>query len=180
VFLAQSLLWTLHSTRGSYFHSLAAFFPFGVALAAAGAERALAHRDVTSGRLWVTGALALAVTLSVGALVQWDASFGAIARARAAAVDAIPPGPFMAIDAAAWRALSGRSVIVTPADGLTEFGCAAAIYGARSLVLEAAHFRAYDAIYTGAEHPPWLGPPVIRDTIKIFPFVGGFGCSFLQ
>lgn len=177
VFLAQSLLWTLHSTRGSYFHSLAAFFPFGVALAAAGAERALAGRDATSGRIWVTGALALAVTLSGGALVQWDAAFSAVARTRAAALDAIPAGPFMAIDAAAWRSISGRSVIVTPADGEPEFGCAVALYGVRSVVLESAHFRAYDAIYTGAERPAWLGPPVVRDTIKIFPLVGVMGCS---
>ena len=180
VFLAQSLLWTLHSTRGSYFHSLAAFFPFGMALAAAAAERSLARRNARIGRLWVTGALAVAVTLSSGALVEWDASFNDLARARAATLDAIPPGPFMAIDAAAWRAISGRSVIVTPADGLAEFGCAGAIYGAHSLVLEAAHFRAYDGIYTGAEQLPWLGPPVIRGTIKIFPFVSDFGCSFLQ
>jgi len=180
VFLAQSLLWTLHSTRGSYFHSLAAFFPFGIALVAAAAERALARRGATIGRLWVTGTVVLAVVLSAGALVEWDASFNDLARARAATLDAIPPGPFMAIDAAAWRAISGRSVVVTPADGLAEFGCAAAMYGARSLVLEAAHFRAYDGIYTGAERFPWLGPPVTRGTIKIFPFVGDFGCSFRQ
>ena len=180
VFLAQSLIWTLHSTRGSYFHSLAAFLPFGMALAAAAAERALTRRDATIGRLWVTGMLALAIALSSGALVQWDASFNDLSRARAATLDAIPPGPFMAIDAAAWRAISGRTVIVTPADGLAEFGCAGAIYGARSLVLEAAHFRAYDGIYTGVEQLPWLGPPVTRGTIKIFPFVGDFGCSFLQ
>jgi hypothetical protein len=177
VFLAQSLLWTLHSTRGSYFHSLAAFFPFGVALASAGAEGLLAARDVTSGRIWLGGALALAVLLSGGALMQWDAAFGTAARTRAAALDAIPPGPFMAIDAAAWRSISGRPVIVTPADGMLEFGCAAALYGVRSVVLESAHFRAYDGIYSGAERPIWLGPPVVRDTIKIFPLVGDFGCS---
>jgi hypothetical protein len=177
VFLAQSLLWTLHSTRGSYFHSLAAFFPFGIALATVGAERLLAARDATSGRMGATGVLVLAVMLSGGALVQWDAAFTTVARTRAAALDAIPPGPFMAIDAAAWRSISGRSVVVTPADGLAEFGCAAALYGARSLVLESAHFRVYDAIYVGSERPSWLGPPVIRDSIKIFPFVGDFGCS---
>jgi hypothetical protein len=176
VFLAQSLLWTLHSTRGSYLHSLAAFFPFGMALAAAGAEHALAHRDVTVGRIWVAGALALAIVLSAGAVVQWDASFNTVAQTRAAALDAIPAGPFLAIDAAAWRSLSGRPVIVTPADGGAEFGCAAALYGARSVVLESAHFRAYDAIYTGAERPAWLGPPVIRDTIKIFPMTGDVEC----
>jgi hypothetical protein len=178
VFLAQSLLWTLHSTRGSYFHSLAALFPFGIALAAAGAEHALARRDAAVGRLWATGALVLAVALSAGSLVQWDAAFNAATRTRVAALDAIPPGPFMAIDAAAWRYLSGRSVVVTPADGGVEFGCAAALYGARSVVLESAHFRAYDTIYTGAERPAWLGPPVVRDTIKIFPMVGDLVCSF--
>jgi len=177
VFLAQSLLWTLHSTRGSYFHSLAAFFPFGIALAVAGAESFLATREAAVSRLWLTRAAALAVALSAGSLVQWDGTFNAGARARAAALDAIPPGPFMAIDAAAWRSLSGRTVVVTPADGGVEFGCAAALYGARSVVLESAHFRAYDAIYAGAERPAWLGPPVVRDTIKIFPMIGDLGCS---
>lgn len=177
VFLVQSLLFTLHSTRGSYFHSLASFFPFGVALAAAGAEGALARREAVITRLWASGVLVVAVALSLGAIVQWDAAFNAIARTRVAAVDAIPPGPFMAIDAAAWRSLSGRPVIVTPADGGAEFGCAGAIYGARSIVLESAHFRAYDALYSGAEQMPFLGPPIVRDTIKIFPFVGDWGCS---
>jgi hypothetical protein len=177
VFLAQSLLWTLHSTRGSYFHSLAAFFPFGMALIAAAAERALARRQATIGRIWVTGTLALAVVVSGYALVQWDASFNGLARARAATLDAIPSGPFMAIDAAAWRAISGRSVVVTPADGVSQLACATALYRARSVVLEAAHFRTYDAIYNGTELPPWLGPPVVRDTIKIFPVIGELGCS---
>jgi hypothetical protein len=176
VFLAQSLLWTLHSTRGSYFHSLAAFFPFGIALAAAGAERFLATREAAVGRLWLTGAAALAVALSTGSIVQWDATFNAGARARAAALDAIPPGPFMAIDAAAWRALSGRSVIVTPADGGGAFSCAAGRYGARSVVLESAHFRAYDAIYNESERPAWLGSPVTRESIKVFPVVGRLTC----
>jgi hypothetical protein len=177
VFLAQSLLWTLHSTRGSYLHSLAAFFPFGMALAGAGAERALAGRDPTSARIWVTGALVLAIAVSGGALVQWDAAFNAVGRTRTAALDAIPAGPFMAIDAAAWRSLSGRSVVVTPADGVTQLACAVALYHARSVVLEAAHFRTYDAIYNGTERPPWLGLPVVRDTIKIFPVVGELVCS---
>ncbi|MDP9265052.1 MAG: hypothetical protein M3O91_02870, partial [Chloroflexota bacterium] len=176
VFLAQSLLWTLHSTRGSYLHSLAAFFPFGMALAGAGAERALAGRDATSARIWVTGVLVLAVVLSGDALVQWDAAFNTLARTRAAALDAIPPGPFMAIDAAAWRSLSGRSVIVTPAE--FDLGvCLAMRYGARSIVLEAAHFREWDALYVGSKSTPFLGQPVVRDTIKIYPIVNNAGCS---
>jgi hypothetical protein len=173
VFLAQSLLFTLHSTRGSYFHSLAAFFPFGIALAAAGAERALAHRGAAVARLWVAGAMVLAVIMSVGAVVEWGATFNAGVRVRVAALDAIPPGPFMAIDAAAWRSIAGRPVIVTPAEpdvmSLSVVCGIARHYGARSLVLEAAHFRGYDAIYDDVVRPVWLGPPTIRDTIKIFP-----------
>ena len=182
VFLAQSLVFTLHSTRGSYFHSLAAFFPFGIALAAAGAERALARRVATIGRLWVTGALGLAFALSLGALVQWDASFNAFARTRVAALDAIPQGPFMAIDAAAWRSISGRSVIVTPAEsesdvvGLPVVCEIARRYGARALVLEEAHFTGYSRIYTGDVRPAWLGPPTVRETIKIFPIYADSGC----
>ena len=162
VFLAQSLLFTLHSTRGSYFHSLAAFFPFGIALAAAGAERALANRGAAVARFWVAGAMVLAVIMSVGAVVEWGATFNPGVRVRVAALDAIPPGPFMAIDAAAWRSIAGRPVIVTPAEPdvmRSSVVCGIAKrYGARSLVLEAAHFRGYDAIYDDVARPLWLGP----------------------
>jgi hypothetical protein len=173
VFLAQSLLFTLHSTRGSYFHSLAAFFPFGIALAAAGAERALAHRGAAVARVWFGGAMVLAVTMSVGAVVEWDATFNGGVRVRVAALDAIPSGPFMAIDAAAWRSIAGRPVIVTPAEAdVMKFSVVCGIakrYGARVLVLEAAHFRGYDAIYDDVARPVWLGPATIRGPIKIFP-----------
>ena len=172
VYLAQSLVWTLHSTRGSYFHSLAAFFPYGVALAAAGAERVLAARDGGAARVWMAGAFALVIAMTGGALVQWDAAFNGPANARASALDAIPAGPFLAIDAAAWRSISGRSVIVTPADGLDEAACAAARYGATSLVLEATHFSAYDAVYRGEVRPVWLGPPQARGDVHIYPIYG--------
>jgi hypothetical protein len=182
VFLAQSLLFTLHSTRGSYFHSLAAFFPFGIALAAAGAESALAHREAAVSRLWVTGALLLAVAVTAGAVVQWDASFNPVARARAAVLDAIPAGSFMAIDAAAWRSISGRPVIATPAESesdVVRFSKVCEIarrYGARALVLEATHFRGYDSTYNDVLRPVWLGPATVRDTIKIFPIYAEGGC----
>src|SRR5206468_502918 len=77
--------------------------------------------------------------------------------------------------AAAWRSLSGRPVIVTPAEPASSvvrnsLVCQIALrYGARALVLEAAHFAGYDSIYNGDVRPSWLGPPTVRDTIKIFP-----------
>ena len=118
------------------------------------------------------------MAISAGSIVQWDAAFNSATRARVAALDAIPPGPFMAIDAAAWRYRSGRPVIVTPSEGMGALGCMAAIYGVRSVVLESAHFRAFDTMYSGADRPIWLGPPVTRDAIKVYPVTGGLaGCS---
>jgi hypothetical protein len=178
IFLAQSLVWTLHSTRGSYFHSLGAFYPFGIALAAAGGERLLAARTPEIARAWTWGSILVVAALSIGAITQWDATFTTAARIRAAALDAVPAGSFLAIDAGAWRWLSGRSVIVTPADGVERPGvgqCALTVTDphATSIVLEEAHFSAYDSLYRDGPRPEWLGPPIVRGTIKIFPIISG-------
>ena len=54
--------------------------------------------------------------VSVFALVQWDASFNTPYRERVAVASRIPPGLFMAIDAAAWRWIIDRPAVVTPSD----------------------------------------------------------------
>ena len=179
VFLAQSLVWTLHSTRGSYFHSLGAFFPFGIALAVAGGERALATRrpDLIPATAWAS--VVLVAAISVAALLQWDATFNAGTRVRTAALDAVPAGAFLAIDAAAWRWLSGQQVLVTPADGIDMAGCVARVPDphATAIVLEEAHFTAYDALYRGGPRPAWLGAPIERGTVKVFPIVAAPPCT---
>ena len=151
VYLAESLLWTLHSTRGSYFHSLAAFFPYGIALGVVGSgalfeRRAWDRRAI--GVVAATGVAAVAL-VSGAALAEWDATFNATYQARVAALERIPPGPFLAVDAAAWRWISGRAVVVTPADGLAAAACYAPATGVRSIVLEPAHFGYYDELYRG-------------------------------
>src|SRR5262249_20755240 len=135
IFLIESLVFTLHSTRGSYFHSLGAFYPFGIAVAAAGAQRLLAATTPRVRHAWASGTLLLVVVFSLSALLQWDSSFITGARIRAAAVDAIPSGTFLAIDAAAWRWIAGRSVLVTPSDGIEAAGCLISRFGATSIVL---------------------------------------------
>ncbi len=142
VFLVQSLVWTLHSTRGSYFHSLAAFVPFGAALAVAGSAR-WARRPPA------VAALTGVAILSVFAVVQWDLSFNTLYRERAAAVARIPEGRFLAIDGSAWRWISGRPVAVTPAEGPGEALCAMTAFGAVAIVLEPSHFSAYAALARG-------------------------------
>src|SRR5206468_3206221 len=92
IYVAESFVWPLHATRGSYFHSLAAFYPFAMGLVALGGERWLARRDAATRRLAVGGTVAAAAALAVVGLTTWDATFNDGYRARAAALDAIQIG----------------------------------------------------------------------------------------
>src|SRR2546425_293471 len=93
IYVAEGLIWPLHATRGSYFHSLAAFYPFAMAVVALGGETWLARRDVGARRLAVTGTLAAAMGLAVFGLATWDTAVNTPYRMRVAALDAIPPAP---------------------------------------------------------------------------------------
>ena len=163
VYLAESLVFTLHSTRGSYFHSLAAFVPFGVALGVIGTGELL--RTVERARVAALGGVVAAVLVSGFALAAWDASFNAPYRERVAAVAAIPPGPFFAIDAAAWRWITDRSVVVMP----VTLPCSIRAYGATSLVLESAHFAAYQPLFDGGPRPDYFGEPTRVGGLAIYP-----------
>jgi hypothetical protein len=184
LYLIESLLWTLHSVRGLAFHTLSAFFPFGIALAVAGGERWFSRRPATLAAVAATATLAGGAAVSVSALMEWDRAFNAPFRARLAALDAVPPGPIVAIDAAAWRWISGRPAVITPADSLELGVCAADAYGAGSLILEPAHFSAYDALYRGGDPPLGLGFPMRRPAaesgeIRIYPVVRGAECAVI-
>ena len=107
-------------------------------------------------------------TISAFALAQWDAALDPPYRARVAAARTIPPGRFMAIDAAAWRWVSRRPVIVTPAD-LGPCAISAATRGApKWLVLEKVHFSAYGPLFAGAVLPEYLATPQVVGDITIF------------
>jgi len=175
IYVAESFVWPLHATRGSYFHSLAAFYPYAMGLVALGGERWLERRDAATRRLAVGGTVAAAVALAVVGLTTWDATFNEGYRARVAALDAIPAGSFLAIDGAAWRWIAERPVVVTPADGLDTAACVAMRYGAKSIVLEAAHFSAYDGLYRG-DPVSWLAPPIERGTLRIYAVRGNIFC----
>ena len=175
IYVAEGVVWPLHATRGSYFHSLAAFYPFAIALVALGGETWLARLELTSRRLVTFGTVGAVAILAVFGLSSWDASFNAGYRARVAALDAIPPGPFLAIDAAAWRWISDRSVLLAPADGPEAAACVAIRYRAQSLVLEPAHFSAYQSLYDGTG-TPWFGQRADVDGIRVYSLNGNPGC----
>lgn len=147
IYVAQSLIFTLHSVRGSFFHSIAAFFPFAIALAAAGTED-LFRASTRGMRRTVWGAAVAAFgVISVFSLGQWDVDFNTPYRARLAALPLLPPGPLVVTDAAAWRWISGRQTVLAPTDGPSTAACAAEVYLARTLVLEPAHFSRYGEVY---------------------------------
>jgi hypothetical protein len=175
IYIAEGVVWPLHATRGSYFHSLAAFYPFAMALVALGGAKWLARLELTSRRLVTFGTVGAAAALAVFGLSSWDASFNVGYRARVAALDAIPPGPFLAIDAAAWRWISDRSVLISPADGLDAAACVAIRYGAQTLVLEPAHFSAYQSLYDG-NTSSWFGHLADSGGIHIYSLSGSPGC----
>jgi hypothetical protein len=175
IYVAEGVVWPLHATRGSYFHSLAAFFPFAMALVALGGETWLARLELRSRRLITFGTLVAVTVLAVFGLTNWDASFNEPYRARVAALEAIPPGPFLAIDAAAWRWISDRSVLISPADGPETAACVAIRYRAQSLVLEPAHFSAYQSLYDGTGSP-WFGQRAERGGIRVYSLNGNPGC----
>lgn len=175
IYLAEGLIWPLHATRGSYFHSLAAFYPFAMAVVALGGETWLAGREGGVRRLAVTGTLMASSALAIFGLAQWDAAFNVPYRARVAALDAIPPGPFLAIDAAAWRWIADRPVFVTPADGPGAAACVAQRYSASSVVLERAHFSAYDALYR--EGGLFFREVADREGVKVFGLTARVLCG---
>lgn len=162
VYLVQSVAFTLHSVRGSFFHSVAALFPFALALAAAGADdlfAAPADRLPASAPLPARAearmprAVAVALVagfgvVSVFTLGQWDVDFNTPYRERLAALPLLPSGPLVVTDAAAWRWISGRRAVLAPADGPQAALCAAEVYLAEAFVLEPSHFSAYDEMYS--------------------------------
>lgn len=172
VFALESLVFTLHSTHGSYFHSLAAFFPFGVALGVVGSGRLL--RGIPQRRIAAAGGIAAALVISAFAVIQWDAAFDPPYRARLAAAPRIPAGLFMAVDAAAWRWIADRPVVVTP---VAPDPCAIEGLPVTALVLERAHFSGWDALYAGGPGPAGYSGPERLGDIEIFrvavPAAGG-------
>jgi hypothetical protein len=175
IYVAEGLIWPLHATRGSYFHSLAAFYPFAMALVALGGETWLARYEQSARRLATYGTLCAVLGLAVFGLTNWDSSFNEPYRARVAALDLVPPGSFLAIDAAAWRWISDRTVLIAPADGPEAAACVAIHYRAQSLVLESAHFSAYQTLYDGTGSP-WFGQRAERGGIRVYSLNGNPGC----
>ena len=167
VYLVECIAFTLHSTRGSYFHSLAAFFPYGVGLGVIGIGELL--RSTEGRRLAAAAGITAGLIVSSFALSQWDGSFNAPYRERVALLSRLPPGRIMAIDAAAWRWVADRPAVVTPANlDPCAIGYAAEL-DVTTLILERVHFSSYDPLYRGLPAIEYLGAPVQIGDVRLYP-----------
>lgn len=165
VFVAQWLVFTLHSTRGSLSHSLAGVVPGAIALGllqASGLAR-------TTARPAAFAVAAATLALSVLGVAQWKSAFDPVEgerRARVSRGDVLTP--VFAADAASWRYFVDGPVLMTPPEGLAVLRNAARRYGARTLVLESGHFAAYDRLYDGLDRVEWLEPLGVEESTKVW------------
>jgi hypothetical protein len=75
----------------------------------------------------------------------------------------------MAIDAAAWRWIADRPVVVTPANlDDCSIGLAADL-GVTTLVIEGVHFTGYDALYRGEGTIEYIGIPAVIGDVRLYP-----------
>ncbi len=165
LYLAQSLVLTLHSTQGSYPHSLAGLVPAALVLAVGEAARRLSATRRFAAAALAAGALAL----SAYAALDWPVRFDPPELERRGVVSSgIVPAPALAVNAPAWRYVLAGPVVVTPADGLDVAREVARRYGVRTLILEPFHLSAYDALYQGRASVDWLEPVRTDGAIRVW------------
>ena len=167
IYLVESLVFTLHSVKGSFPHAFASFFPFAVALAAAGAEHLFAGSTLGMRRLVMVMSVAVFAAFSAFFVADWDDLFNTPYRDRLAAAALLPPGALVARDAAAWRWLTGRETVVAPTDGERAASCVAEIYLAETLILEPAPSTAYGTLY-GSERSEYFPLRAERGGIRLY------------
>ena len=165
ILLAQWLVFTLHSTRGSLSHSLAGIVPAAFVFAAIEADRWLVSARTLSAGLAIAGTLALA---AVG-INEWKTEFDPAEAARRTVIaGGAVQTPVLVANEPAWRYDLDGPAIVTPADGIVALQDVARRYGARTLILEPGHFSAYNALYDGREGYDWLTPLELDGPIRIW------------
>ena len=165
IFLAQWLAFTLHSTRGSLSHSLAGIAPAAIALGLIEVEPWL----VATRRIAAALAILVTVAFAAASVAAWTGEFDPAEAARRAAIaEGVVQAPALVANAPAWRYDLNGPAIVTPADGIAALQEVARRYGARTLVLEPGHFRAFDALYDGREGFDWLVPVRLDGPIRVW------------
>jgi hypothetical protein len=172
LYLTHSLVFTAHSTRGAFPHSLAGVLPVAIALGIAGLGDLTRRVGAVLPRVAFAVLALLAVFASARWMLQWKTDFDVpfSARSALASTGAIET-PALVVDAAAWRYVLGGPTLVTPADGLAAARDVARAYGARTLVLEPVHFTAYRQLYEGLNRADWLEFVISENGIAVWRIV---------
>lgn len=185
LYVAMSLLFTFAGPRGSYLHSMAALLPFYAAAIVKGIEVAI---HWIAGRLkhWVeptaqrnflaiavTIAAVMSVVLALRAADSWRERYGVYSAAAGwFSSNGAGSATVMVIDPPGWYYVSGQQAIMVPNEPLATTLEVCRRYGARYLLLEAAHPLALHQLYLGLESSPSL---VLRATvsgIQVYEVVG--------
>ncbi|TAK30589.1 MAG: hypothetical protein EPO21_19155 [Chloroflexota bacterium] len=192
LYLVMSLVFSFVSGRGSMLHSSVVLLPWLAGAAIYGLDACvvwiarrrrhwnvpLAQRNLTvMMALFAFGMSATLFGLDVGGrdarysryneLASWFAE-----RGEAKAV-------VMLVDPPAYYYSSGQPAIVLPSDGPDAAMAAGARYGARFLVLEKLHSRAYEPLYSGEEQDERLQLVATLGEAQVYvlPEVSGLGVS---
>lgn len=174
LFAFSAIVSAVHVSGGTFIHSAVALAPHSYVLAMEGivvavawaARRRPTWNEGTAARVFVGGAVALAVATSVafGLVVVrgWDAVRQqriTVAR-ELVALGASPDDLLMSIDSGGYRYHTGHGGVVTPDDPIDTIGDVARAYGIRWLVLERREIvRALAPVLKGGPRPAWIGPP---------------------
>jgi len=175
LFAFSALVSAVHVPGGTFIHSAIALAPHSYILALEGivasvgwvARRRPAWHEASASRVFVGGAVALAMGTSVlfGLGVQrgWEAVRQDRLAVSAALVreGALPGDRLMSIDAGGYRYHTGLGGVVTPDDPLETVETVARAYGIRWLVLERREIvRSMIPVLKGTSRPAWIGRPV--------------------
>jgi hypothetical protein len=169
----SALVSAIHVPGGTFIHSAVALAPYSYILALEGvvavvawtARRRPRWDEQTAAKVFVGGAVALAMATSViyGMVVVrgWDAVRQlrlTVARELIVA-GAAPADRLMSIDAGGYRYYTGHGGVVTPDDSLDTIASVARAYDIRWLILERREIvRSLAPILKGGQRPPWIGP----------------------
>ncbi len=182
----------VHVPGGTFIHSAVALAPYSYILALEGiaigvawiARRRPAWDAAAATRLFSAAAVGFAVVCATaGALVVhgvWSARADSF-RTVADALDAAGAGPtdrVMSIDASGTKYWSGHGGVVLVNDPLATIEQVARAYDIDWLVLDADDSVAAVApILSGAEHPSWIGAPVLTQgdpvRLAVYPLTTG-------
>lgn len=184
LYAAMSLLFTFAGPRGSYLHSMVALLPFysvaivkGIEVAVHWMAGRLKHwLEPTAQRNFLGIAVGIAAVASVAlalmAVGRWRDQYAAYSNVAAwLASHGAGSATVMVVDPPGWYYVSGHQAIAAPNEELATVVEVCRRYGARYLLLEAAHPLGLHQLFLGSQSDPALAQLASVSGIQIYQVV---------